>query len=155
LLAVAGFSRMPRPPARGRARSRGGACRWSGASGGASCAREPGAATEGARLPLRHARPGRLPFGQSQRAGLARHQASLQIGRTMNSLTPLPAPDALDAYFLEARSKLLDVAAILDRIGRGTASNWSEDPRLAKVRQALEVLSDRSGGRAERVQRIF
>jgi hypothetical protein len=71
-------------------------------------------------------------------------------------MTPLPAAKALDTYFLEARSKLLDLAAILDRIGRGwDASEAAEDPRLKKVRQALEVLHDRSGGRAERVQQIF
>lgn len=71
-------------------------------------------------------------------------------------MTPLPAAQALDRYFLEARSKLLDLAAILDRIGRGTgASGAEEDPRLQKVRQALEVLHDRSGGRAERIQQIF
>ena len=34
-------------------------------------------------------------------------------------MTPLPAGKALDAFFLEARSKILDVAAILDRIERG------------------------------------
>ena len=34
-------------------------------------------------------------------------------------MNPLPAARALDQYFLEARSKLLDLAAILDRIGRG------------------------------------
>jgi hypothetical protein len=73
----------------------------------------------------------------------------------MKPLTPLPAPAALDAYFLEARSKLLDLAAILDRIGRGTGSNGAEDARIAKVREALEVLGDASAGRAERVQRIF
>ncbi len=73
----------------------------------------------------------------------------------MKPLTPLPAPAALDAYFLEARSKLLDLAAILDRIGRGSGANGAEDPRLSRVRQALEVLCDESGGRAERVQRIF
>jgi hypothetical protein len=73
----------------------------------------------------------------------------------MKPLTPLPGSAALDAYFLEARSKLLDVAGILDRIGRGAAGNGVEDPRLAKIRQALEVLSDQSGGRAERVQRLF
>jgi hypothetical protein len=71
-------------------------------------------------------------------------------------MTPLPASKALDTYFLEARSKLLDLAAILDRIGRGRdAAEVSADPRLAKIRQALEVLHDESGGRAERVQRIF
>jgi hypothetical protein len=33
-------------------------------------------------------------------------------------MTPLPAAKALEAYFLEARCKILDLAAILDRIGR-------------------------------------
>lgn len=71
-------------------------------------------------------------------------------------MTPLSAPQALDRYFLEARSRLLDLAAILDRIGRGDGSaETGEDPRLNRVRQALEVLHDRSGGRAERIQQIF
>jgi hypothetical protein len=71
-------------------------------------------------------------------------------------MTPLPAAKALDSFFLEARSKLLDLAGILDRIGRGTgASKVENDPRLEKIRQALEVLHDQSGGRAERVQQIF
>lgn len=71
-------------------------------------------------------------------------------------MTALPAPKALDAYFLEARSKLLDLAAILDRIGRGQgASGVDDDPRLETIRQALEVLHDRSGGRAERIQKLF
>jgi hypothetical protein len=71
-------------------------------------------------------------------------------------MEPLPAGQALDTYFLEARSKLLDLAAILDRIGRGRdAARVGDDRRLEKIRQALEVLHDQSGGRAERVQKIF
>ena len=71
-------------------------------------------------------------------------------------MMPLPAAQALDRYFLEARHKLLDLAAILDRIGRGQgAAGVDNDPRLDKIRQALEVLHDKSGGRAERVQQIF
>jgi hypothetical protein len=71
-------------------------------------------------------------------------------------MTPLPAGKALDAHFLEARSRILDVAAILDRIGRGRdASSIADDPRLARIRQALEVLLDPSGGRAERIQQFF
>jgi hypothetical protein len=71
-------------------------------------------------------------------------------------MTPLPAAKALDVYYLEARSKLLDLAAILDRIGRGQGSGTTEqDVRLEKIRQALEVLHDQSGGRAERIQQIF
>ena len=71
-------------------------------------------------------------------------------------IQPLPAAQALDAYFLEARSKLLDLAAMLDRIDRGAAASEVEnDPRLAKVRQALEALHDGKGSRAERIQKIF
>ncbi|HZY89980.1 MAG TPA: hypothetical protein VFE78_34475 [Gemmataceae bacterium] len=72
------------------------------------------------------------------------------------SVSPVAARAALDAWFLDARSRLLDLAATLDRIGRGAGAGEAEsDPRLAKVRQALEVLHDQSGGRAERVQQIF
>jgi len=71
-------------------------------------------------------------------------------------MTPLPAPKVLDAFFLEARAKILDLAAILDRIGRGEgASGVAADPRLDKINKALDVLLDLSGGRAERVQQIF
>ncbi|MGE3808287.1 MAG: hypothetical protein AB7K24_26805 [Gemmataceae bacterium] len=71
-------------------------------------------------------------------------------------MTPMAAKQALDRHFLEARCKILDVAAILDRIGRGSdASNATDDARVARIRQALEVLLDPSGGRAERIQKIF
>ncbi len=71
-------------------------------------------------------------------------------------MTPLAAKQALDSYFLEARCKILDLAALLDRISRGkNAASVSDDPRLDRVRQALEVLHDQSGGRAERIQQIF
>jgi len=70
--------------------------------------------------------------------------------------TPMPAGKALDAYFLDARCRLLDLAAILDRIGRGTdAKSTDADPRLARIRRALDVLRDESGGRAERIQQVF
>jgi hypothetical protein len=71
----------------------------------------------------------------------------------MNSL---PAPRALEQYFLEARSKLLDLAAILDRIGRGENSGVAEaDARVAKIDRALEVLSSEASNKAEQIQQIF
>ncbi len=71
-------------------------------------------------------------------------------------MTPLPATKALDSFYLEARCKILDLAAILDRIQRGQgAPGVDADPRLDKIRKALEVLHDQSGGRAERIQQIF
>jgi hypothetical protein len=68
------------------------------------------------------------------------------------TLAPLSANQALDAYFLEARSKLLDLAAILDRIDRGGGVN---DPRLERVRQGVETLLSTNDGRAARVQELF
>ena len=73
------------------------------------------------------------------------------------SIAPLPATTALENYFFEARAKLLDIAAILDRINRGQESGEvpANDPRIERIRKALEVLHDQSGGRAERIQQIF
>lgn len=72
-------------------------------------------------------------------------------------MNPLPANKALEQYFFEARCKLLDIAAILDRINRGQDAGavTADDPRIEKIRKALEVLHDQSGGRAERIQQIF
>ena len=67
-------------------------------------------------------------------------------------MTPLLASKALDQFFLEARCRLLDVAAILDRIDRGGGSN---DPRLDRIRDGLDVLQGSAGARAERIQQIF
>ena len=71
-------------------------------------------------------------------------------------MIPLTAAQSLESYFLEARSKILDLAGILDRIGRGRdAASVGNDPRLERLRRALEVLLDPSGGRAERIQQVF
>ena len=69
-------------------------------------------------------------------------------------MTPLNATAALDTYFLEARSRLLDIAAILDRLDRGSGTVKS-DPRLEKIQHALIVLAEPADGRAERIQTIF
>ena len=72
------------------------------------------------------------------------------------SVSPLPSRTALDAYFLEARSKLLDLAGILDRIDRGGGNaEVGGDPRLARIREALQMLREENDGRAEQIQRIF
>ena len=72
-------------------------------------------------------------------------------------MKPLPATKALEQYFFEARCKLLDIAAILDRINRGQEAGEvpADDSRIERIRKALEVLHDQSGGRAERIQQIF
>lgn len=68
-------------------------------------------------------------------------------------MTPLPATRALDQFFLEARCRLLDLAAILDRIDRGEGD--IRDPRLERIEQAVKVLLTDTPDRAARIQQIF
>ena len=71
-------------------------------------------------------------------------------------MTPLPADRVLDQFFLEARSKLLEAAAIFDRLSRGEASAAAyADPRSAKLRQAAEVLLGDAPNKAELLQQLF
>jgi hypothetical protein len=68
-------------------------------------------------------------------------------------MQPLTAQAALDAYFLEARSKLLDLAGIFDRIDRG--GGLKNDPRHQRLIAALELLEASGPGRAAAVQELF
>ena len=71
-------------------------------------------------------------------------------------MTPLPADQALNAYYLDARSKVLELAAILDRVGRGAgAAGTAADPRLERLAAAIRLLSAETAGRAEAVQHVF
>ena len=66
------------------------------------------------------------------------------------------ATEVLEHDFLETRCKILEVAAILDRIDRApTRHGEHPDPRLGQLRQALEALAEPGPGRAETIQRIF
>jgi len=66
------------------------------------------------------------------------------------------AKEVVDHDFLETRSKILEIAAILDRIDRAPARPGEHpDPRLGQLRQAIEALLEPGPGRAETVQRIF
>jgi hypothetical protein len=72
------------------------------------------------------------------------------------AITPLAADQALERYFLEARAKLLDLAAILDRIDRGQGGAHAQhDPRWKKIQQALTGLQEKELGRAEKLQLLF
>lgn len=54
----------------------------------------------------------------------------------------------LDLYFLEARSKLIDLGAFLDRIDR---AEGEADFRLQAFRRALSLLSQDQPDKAKRV----
>jgi hypothetical protein len=54
----------------------------------------------------------------------------------------------LDLYFLEARSKLIDLAAFFDRLDR---AEGEADFRVDALKRALEELPQTDSSRAERV----
>ncbi len=57
--------------------------------------------------------------------------------------------EILDLYFLDARSRLIDLAAFLDRVERHEVA---DDFRCEALREAAQVLVD---GRPERARRIL
>jgi hypothetical protein len=67
------------------------------------------------------------------------------------------AKDTLESTRLEMRWRALSLAADLDRIQRaaGGAAVLRDDPFIAKLRQAVGLLLDDAGNRAERLQMIF
>jgi hypothetical protein len=67
---------------------------------------------------------------------------------------PMAAAEVLDREFLEVRARLIDVAAALDRIDRAEGS-VGDEPRLGKIRQALQILAGDTSDRAERLQMLF
>lgn len=66
----------------------------------------------------------------------------------------LEAPEILNRVFLETRSRLLEVAASLDRLDRADGS-VAKDPRMARIRQALQLLEGDQPDKAEQLQMIF
>lgn len=71
-------------------------------------------------------------------------------------MTPLAANVALDQFFLEARCQLLTVAAILDRIDRGSGADKATiDPRMKRIHRAIALLTSETRDRAEQIQRLF
>jgi hypothetical protein len=69
-------------------------------------------------------------------------------------------PDAkqvVESTFMEMRWRALSLAADMDRIERaeGGAGVIGADPRLKNLREALRVVAEGRGNRAEQVQMIF
>jgi hypothetical protein len=58
----------------------------------------------------------------------------------------------LDMYFVEARHKLIDLAAFLDRVDR---AEGEADFRLTALRKALPILKETQPQRAKRVLMVF
>jgi len=58
----------------------------------------------------------------------------------------------LDLYFMDARSKLIDLAAFLDRVERGQGE---EDFRMRSLREALTCLGQNEPNKAKSVLLAF
>lgn len=71
------------------------------------------------------------------------------------TLAAQPAAKVLDCCFLEARAKLLELAAILDRIHRGPGADKIDDLRLDRIMAGLKLLLDQHPHRAELMQELF
>jgi hypothetical protein len=54
----------------------------------------------------------------------------------------------LDLYFMDARSKLIDLAAFLDRVDR---ADGDDDFRLKALREAMKALSSNEKEKAKQV----
>jgi hypothetical protein len=67
---------------------------------------------------------------------------------------PLTRQQMLDAYFIENRTRLLEVAAFLDRLGR-SADGGAPDFREQALRQALGLLTTEEPGRVLALQCVF
>ena len=69
---------------------------------------------------------------------------------------PQTARQILDRHYLEIRSKILDLAASLDRIERAAdKASVLDDPRLAKLQSGIKLLLTNATDRAEQVQMLF
>jgi hypothetical protein len=64
---------------------------------------------------------------------------------------PMKAQDILDTYFIENRSRVLDIAAFLDRIDRHEGADEARaEYRYQAFVRILEILLDPSGATAPR-----
>jgi hypothetical protein len=67
---------------------------------------------------------------------------------------PLSAAEVLNREYLEVRSKILEVAAALDRLDRA-AGEVADDPRMKRIHESLRLLLQHPRDRAEQVQLVF
>jgi len=69
--------------------------------------------------------------------------------------SPLTQKQHIDAYFMEQRNRVLEIAAFLDRLDRIDVQNANDDFRIVALRQAMAELNSDEPGRIERIQMIF
>jgi hypothetical protein len=68
---------------------------------------------------------------------------------------PLTQRQLIDEYFMEHRTKVLDIAAFLDRLERAAIRDAEDDFRFVAFRETLRELTSDAPGRVERAQMIL
>ena len=79
-------------------------------------------------------------------------------GETMNKqgLCPLTTNQIIDEYFIENRTRILDLAAYLDRLMRSADSQPAAgDFRMQAFEQALRILSSNEPNKVDQIQLVF
>ena len=72
----------------------------------------------------------------------------------MNTRSPLSARELVDEYFIENRTRLLEIAAFLDRLARADPGYAATDFRMQAFRDALALLAE-PADRLDRVQMLL
>ena len=67
---------------------------------------------------------------------------------------PLSPKELVDEYFIENRTRILEIAAFLDRLDRVDASYAAHDFRMKAFAEALDAL-DGNSNRLDRIQQIL
>ena len=68
--------------------------------------------------------------------------------------SPLSPKDVVDEYFIENRTRLLEIAAFLDRLDRADPGYAVADFRMRAFSEALAAISQ-GDGRLERIQLLL
>ena len=72
----------------------------------------------------------------------------------MNTRLPLSAKELVDEYFIENRTRLLEIAAFLDRLDRVDPSYAEQDFRMKACNEAIAHLG-RPRDRLDRIQMLL
>jgi hypothetical protein len=75
---------------------------------------------------------------------------------TKNGSCPLTTGQIIGEYFIENRTRLLELAAFLERIDRSTdGSDARQDFRMTAFHQALHVVASNIPDKMDQIQLIF
>src|SRR6476659_10220537 len=75
---------------------------------------------------------------------------------TKKGTCPLTTGQIIDEYFIENRTRLLELAAFLERIDRSVdGADAQEDFRMVAFHQALHILASNAADKMDQIQLIF